>query len=397
MAATQTSAGERRRSYEGPAIFSHGFRPFFLFGALYAGLAVPLWLAALVSGVELRGAITAVDWHIHEMTFGYLAAIIAGFILTAVPNWTGRLPVMGLPLATLFLVWVAGRIAVAVAPSLWIVLCVDASFLVILCAVVWREVIAGRNWRNLPVCVLITLFALANILFHLGLRFDGPSGYGTRLALGVAALLIGMIGGRITPSFTRNWMARLNVKPLPAPFGRFDQFTLMCAGTGIVSWIVAPDASFTGYAVLLAGALHVVRLFRWHGELTLREPIVAILHLGYAWLALAFVLIGAAILWPSTIEMSAALHALTAGAIGTMTLAVMTRASLGHTGRAIAANNSILAIYALVTFGAILRVGATLMPFPYEHTLLAGGFAWAAAFLLFFLSYAPILLGERST
>lgn len=386
------TASERRRAYAGPALFAYGFRPFFLFGALYAGLALPLWLAILLAGMELPGSITAVDWHVHEMIFGYLAAVIAGFILTAIPNWTGRLPVLGAPLALLFLCWLAGRVATVLIQPPWIVLAADSAFLVLLSGVVWREVLSGGNWRNAPVCVLISLIAAANILFHLGLQFDAVAGYGTRLALGVTALLIGMIGGRIIPSFTRNWMARLHIEPLPAPFGRFDKAALLGAAAAVVSWIIAPDSQLTGGLLALAGLLHGVRLFRWRGDRTLREPIVTILHVGYGWLVIAFVLMGMAVLVPALVDESSALHALTTGAIGTMTLAVMTRASLGHSGRAIQTDPATLVIYLLITAGATLRVSAAYLPMDYQTALAIGGALWSGAFLLFFAAYAPLLL-----
>ena len=391
-----TSAGERPRNYGGPAILSYGFRPFFLFGSLYAGCAVAAWIWMIAEGTSLPGLFQGVAWHSHEMIFGYLAAIVAGFILTAVPNWTGSLPVRGAPLGALVLVWFAGRIAIAIVPWPWIALLIDAAFLILLAAVLWREVVAGRNWRNAPVCVLISIFAAANILAHLGLSFENLAGYGDRLALGVAALLIGLIGGRVVPSFTRNWMARLGVEPKPAPFGRFDQGVLIVAALALAWWVAAPTAFTTGAMLVAGGLLHLVRLARWRGDMTLREPIVAILHVGYLWLAIAFVMIGGAILFPDVIGASSSLHALGAGAIGTMTLAIMTRATLGHTGHEITANTATLAIYCLVTIGSVARVAAPYLPVDYVLAIGVGGAAWAAAFLLFSLAYGPLLLRRDS-
>ena len=386
------SAGERRRSYDGPAILSYGFRPFFLFGSLYAGCAVLAWIWMITNGISLPGAFQGVAWHAHEMIFGYLAAIIAGFILTAVPNWTGRLPVRGAPLGALVLAWFAGRIAVAIVPWPWIALSIDAAFPILLAAGVWREIIAGRDWRNAPICVLISVLAAANILAHLGQSYEDLSGYGDRLALGVAALLIGLIGGRVVPSFTRNWMARLGVEPKPAPFGRFDQGVLIISALALATWVAAPAALISGVMLVAAGLLHLVRLARWRGDKTLQEPIVAILHLGYFWLALAFLMIGGAIVFPTTIDASSSLHALGAGAIGTMTLAVMTRATLGHTGHDITASAATLAIYCLVTIGAVARVAAPYLPVDYVMAIGVGGAVWAGAFLLFALAYGPLLL-----
>lgn len=386
------AADRRRRGPADLAVFSRGFRPFFLLGALYAGLALPAWLVVLHAGLVLPGSLEGLSWHAHEMIFGYLAAIIAGFVLTAVPNWTGRLPVSGNGLILLVLLWLAGRIAVNLPLQPVPVLVIDTAFMLVLAAVLWREIATGRNWRNLPVCALISIFALANVLFHLEATYPALDGLGQRLALAVTALLIGLIGGRITPSFTRNWMAQLNIEPLPVPFGLFDKVTLACAALGLASWVALPDSRASGVMLLVAGALHLARLLRWRGGKTLREPIVAILHLGYAWLAAALLLLGLAAVAPTAVDGSTALHALTAGAIGTMTLAVMTRASRGHTGRELAADPSTLMIYGLVTLGAVSRVMAGLAPGGYNLLLMAGGAAWSAAFLLFVLAYGPMLL-----
>lgn len=396
MDKTSPSAGERRRSYNGPAIFSHGFRPFFLFGSLYAGGAVVFWIAMLAHGTNLPGSFQGFAWHAHEMIFGYVAAIVAGFVLTAVPNWTGRMPVSGAPLGLLLAAWLSGRVALAAFPWPWIAFVTDMAFLLLLSAGLWREILAGRNWRNVPVCVLVSLLAAANVLSHAGQQYAVVAGYGDRLALGAVAMLIGLIGGRVVPSFTRNWMARLGIDPKPAPFGRFDQGVLLVAAAALTCWVIAPEASATGIMLAVAGGLHLARLLRWHGAPSMREPIVAVLHLGYMWLALAFIGLGGSVLFPVMLDASSSLHMLTAGAIGTMTLAIMTRASLGHTGHAITAGPATLAIYALVTVGAIARSSAAYLSADYVLTISAGGILWAAAFLLFAIAYGP-LLWRRST
>ncbi|MGD9868080.1 MAG: NnrS family protein [Hyphomicrobiales bacterium] len=397
MIRLQAAVGARRRDrrLENLAVLSRGFRPFFLLGALHAGLLVPAWLAILNTGLALPGALDGLSWHVHEMIYGYLAAVVAGFVLTAVPNWTGRLPVAGRPLLMLVALWAAGRIAVNLPIPVAVAAVVDAGFLLVLAAMLWREIAAGRNWRNLPVCVLVTIFALSNVLFHAGPAVPELAGIGERMALAVMALLIGLIGGRITPSFTRNWMARLNVEPLPAPFGRFDQLTMAASAIALAGWVLQPEAKITGAMLVGSGVMHVIRLLRWHGEKTLREPLVAILHLGYAWLAAALLLMGLAVFFPAAIDSSTALHSLTAGAIGTMTLAVMTRASRGHTGRELTADAATIAIYTLVTAGALFRVCAGLIPGSYDTLLLAGGIAWSAAFLAFVASYGPMLVQSQ--
>jgi uncharacterized protein involved in response to NO len=376
----------------GLALLSYGFRPFFLFGAITAAAAVPVWLAMQLHGFQPAGPFDALRWHAHEMIFGYLAAIIAGFILTAVPNWTGRFPLSGLPLAMLVGLWLVGRVAsIAVSSGMW-ALVLDGAFLVVLAGAVWREIAAGGNLRNMPIAALVSLFAAANILFHLEGWGLVPYGLGERLALGAAAVMIALIGGRIVPSFTRNWMARLALEPLPAPFGAFDKVVLVLGALAVVGWIVRPGAAWVGALLLAAGILHLVRLVRWRGLASIREPIVLILHVGYFWLAASFVLMGLAALVPAAVQASTALHALSAGAVGTMTLAVMTRASLGHTGRAIVAGPATLLAYGLVTCGALLRVAAPWLGDWYLAALALGAIMWSGAFAVFVLAYAALLV-----
>jgi uncharacterized protein involved in response to NO len=394
-----TAGGNAGRDRRGrvtslPPILHYGFRPFFFLAALYAGLAVPAWLLIYRAGTDLPGPFSGVAWHAHEMLFGYLAAVIAGFILTAVPNWTGRLPLSGWSLAGLVVLWFAGRAATALVADPLTAMAIDLAFPAVLATAIWREVIAGGNWRNAPVAAMLTLFGLANAVHHgesLGLV---PEGLGTRLALGVITMLIALIGGRIVPSFTRNWLVKRGVARLPAPFGRPDKAALLVAAVAMALWVAAPDTDLAGYALLASGALLVVRLLRWAGAATWREPIVLVLHAGYGWLAISVLLLGAAALW-SAISSSAAVHALTAGAVGTMTLAVMTRASLGHTGRDIRADGWTIGTYVAVTAGAVLRVAAPFTDGFYLPLLVAGGTLWSAAFLLFALRYAPILWRHR--
>jgi uncharacterized protein involved in response to NO len=381
-----------QRNAKLPALFSYGFRPFFLGGAMAAALAVPLWLVMLATAAEPAGPFSALNWHAHEMIFGYLAAVVAGFVLTAVPNWTGRLPVTGWPLIGLFGLWVAGRLACAAMPWPVAAAIVDMAFLVTLAGVVWREIGAGRHLGSLPVAALITLLALANLVFHLQAQWPGLAGYGERMALGGAALLISLIGGRITPSFTRNWLAKAGLSPLPTPFGRYDKITIGATVAAVALWVGDPQGPATGAVLALAGVLHLVRVARWRGLSARREPIVLIMHLGYLWLAVSLLLMGLAALAPGVIDATTALHALSAGAVGTMTLAVMTRASLGHTGRAIVTSRATLTIYLLVTLGAIGRVAAPFTGEFYLATLFAGGMLWSASFGLFVLAYAPVLL-----
>ncbi len=386
------TAGEKRRAYGGPAFFSHGFRPFFFLGACFAVLAIPIWLAGFTHGYSVGE--DALRWHIHEMLFGYLAAIIAGFLMTAIPNWTGRLPVMGWSLALFAGVWICGRIAMLFGGGL-AVAATDSAFLILLAMFAWREVLSGKNWRNLPVCLFVSLFALGNILFHLETVLALPYGIGQRTGLAIAAMLMSLIGGRIIPSFSINWMKRHGVQPDTAPFGSFDKLVLAVTAVTMIGWIAAPFAPLNGYALLIVGFLHLARLFRWRGWKTVAEPLVAILHIAYGWLVLAFLALGAAIVRPDLITPSLALHVLTAGAIGQLTMAVMTRASLGHCGRALEASLGTIAIYALIFIGAALRLIGPVTPLDYSLVMTVSGAVWISGFALFAILYGPMLFTPR--
>ncbi len=377
-----------------PPILQYGFRPFFFLAATYAGAAIPVWLWLYFSGQALPGPFPGLHWHAHEMLFGYLQAVLAGFVLTAIPNWTGRLPLSGWPLAGLVSLWLAGRVACAAAPDPAAAFLVDISFPMVLGLAVWREVIAGRNWKNTPVAVMITLFGLANALDHAANLGFVPQDLGVRLALGAIAMLLALIGGRIVPSFTRNWLVKNGASHLPASFGTLDKAALAATGVGVAAWVAAPELPAAGIMLGLAGFLLMARLARWQGHRTMREPIVLILHVGYAWLGLALLLLGGSVLLDQ-LPQGSALHALTAGAIGTMTLAVMTRASLGHTGREIVAGRAMIAAYAAVTIGATFRVAAPVAEDWYPHLLVCGAALWSGAFLLFAICYAPILWSRR--
>jgi len=360
-------------------MWSAGFRPFFLLAALWAAIAVPLWLAVYAHGYALRTPLPALFWHGHEMVFGYGLAAVAGFLLTAIPNWTGRLPVRGTPLFALAALWLAGRIALFT-PLAWIELAFPAALIL----VVARELVAGRNWRNLPMLAALTLIFIADLLVHL----QWP-GLGNRLGLAMLLALIALVGGRIIPSFTRNWLAKNRPGRQPAPTDRLDVACLAAIVAGLAAFAAAPDAAPAPFLETLAGAAAAIRLSRWRGLATVREPLLFVLHAGYAWLALGLLLVGLNGVFAWTAP-SSVLHALAVGAVGTMTLAVMTRASLGHTGHALTAGGGTVAIYALVSLGAVLRVAAQTP----AMTSLAG-LAWAAAFALFALLYGPLLVGIK--
>ncbi|MBS0410559.1 MAG: NnrS family protein [Proteobacteria bacterium] len=390
------NTASRRRAYTGHPLFSIGLRPFFLAAAAWPAATVPIWVLAWLGVAPFAGAMTR-DWHVHEMLFGYLAAVVAGFLLTAVPNWTGRMPVIGRPLAGLAGLWLAGRLAMLAAPTATWAGVTDSLFLVVFAAVIWREVLAGRNWRNLPVGGLVTLLALANIGLHLRGQAPELALASERVALGAAAVLIALIGGRVTPSFTRNWLIKRGATALPATASRFDTAVIVATALGAAAWALAPESRTAGVLLAVAGAANLARLTRWRGLATRAEPLVWILHVGYAWLGVGLIALGAAALAPAHIARSAGVHALTVGAIGVMTLAMMTRATRGHTGRSLETGPYTLALYALANLAAILRVLAALAPEQQAMLLGLASLAWSGAFALFLLVYGPMLTGPRAT
>lgn len=381
-------SAETYRTYRGPALFARGFRPFFLGAGLYAAIAIPIW----VSQIGFSGQYDTLAWHSHEMVFGYISAVLTGFLLTAIPNWTGRMPVTGWPLAALFALWIAGRLVPLVAESVGpAALALEASFLVVLAGLAWREVLAGDNRRNMPICALVSFFALANILFYLEPVIGLEPGTAIRAALAVIAMLISLVGGRITPSFTNNWLVKRGASALPAPFGRFDVASLAVAAVALVLWALQPAANATGVALWAAAAMHLVRLARWQGWRTAGEPLLLVLHIAYAWLPVSLCLLALntgvfGLYWPAN-----GLHALTAGLIGMMTVAVMSRAILGHTGRQLTAGLGTTIIFVLIFLGAALRVAAPVLPLDLTVVLHSAGTLWAAGYLLFVVIYGRLV------
>ncbi|MCC6919334.1 MAG: NnrS family protein [Alphaproteobacteria bacterium] len=380
-----------------PPFLRAGFRPFFLGGALWALTVMTLWVCFLAGELDLPTAFDALAWHRHEMLFGYLGAVIAGFLLTAIPNWTGRLPMAGRGLAALAGLWLCARLALLFSAPLGPLpaFLADVGFLAALAAVAAREVLAAHN-RNLPVVLVVTLLAVANGLDHAE-QFGAPipTGLGWRLGFGLVLMLVSLIGGRIIPSFTRNWLAKQGRQQgLPTQPGRFDMATLAATAVAMVSWVALPDSPYAGALLIVASVLQAVRLSRWSGLHTMAEPLVFILHVSYAWLPLGLLLLGAST-FSDHVPPAAALHALSAGGMASMTLAVMTRATLGHTGRDLHADGWTLAIYVLVNLGAAVRVSAPVLPVDFLGAMSLAGTLWAGAFVLFVLAYGPSMLRAR--
>ncbi|MGH8150055.1 MAG: NnrS family protein [Steroidobacteraceae bacterium] len=404
-------------------LWTVGFRPFFLAASLWSAVAIAMWIVMLFTGYALPSRFDPLRWHIHEMLFGFVPAAIAGFLLTAIPTWTGRKPIRGALLAGLAALWLAGRIACALSASLpfWFAAGVDLAFLFALAAVMLREVALARSWRNLPMPMPVALLGVADLLMYLEAAGRAvPAGLGWRLGLAALMILVSVVGGRIIPAFTRNWLARrvsrrepgrepwtgsgptstaglvLRVGPaLGSPAGRaLDRLTLGVLHAGLVGWAFLPGAHVFAVLLILASALLLWRLARWGGVATFAEPLLAVLHVGYGWLMVGAALLGVSVLTPA-IPLAAAVHALTAGTIGTLILAVMTRVSLGHTGRPLEAGGATVAIYLLVNVAAAMRVIAELAIGVFVPLVLLSALLWVAAFLLFVVRYGPMLAAPR--
>lgn len=391
------TTSQQRRAYKGLTIFSLGFRPFFFGAGLWAALAMGLWVFFLAAGINAPSRFSGVDWHLHEFVFGYTSAVIAGFLLTAVPNWTGRMPVMGWPVAALAGLWLAGRIALLFSLYLPPLLApiIDLSFIAVLAIIIAREIIAGKNWRNLKVLIILALIGGANGFFHYeALITAGFDGYGIRAGVALIIMLIMVVGGRIIPSFTRNWLMRQPKGRLPAPMDNFDKATMAASAAALLLWVTFPESAATRPLAALAGILNLIRLARWAGHRTLKEPLVTILHIGFFFIPYGFLTIAAGDLLPGWNRASQIPHSFTAGAIGLITLAMLTRTSLGHSGRPLAATKTVATIYALVLLGVFTRVAGEYLP-DIEPLLHAAAAFWILGFGLFAVAFVPIFFKPR--
>jgi uncharacterized protein involved in response to NO len=392
------SSAVRAAGREPPAILTLAFRPFFLAASLWSALALALWIVLFTIGRGLPSRFNPLSWHIHEMLFGFVLAAIAGFMLTAIPNWTGRTPIRGAALGGLVLLWVLGRLACLTSALIPVGLAaaIDLAFPFLLCAVAAREIIAARNWRNLAMPAPIGVLGFADLLMYLeSAGFAVPPGLGWRLGLATIIVLISVIGGRIIPSFTRNWLVKRGVAGLPAVHGRLDRAALGSLHGGLIGWALLPAFRPLGVLLLLAAALNLWRLVRWRGVATLAEPLLTILHVGYAWVISGAALLGATML-TSAIPQAAAIHAFTAGAIGTMILAVMTRVALGHTGRPLEADRATALIYVLVNLAAATRVVGSIASGSFVLLVGISAILWVASFALFTVWYGPMLTAPRA-
>lgn len=378
-----------------PSLLALGFRPFFLAAALWAGLGMLLWVGILAGKVPAPAHYGPTAWHAHELLFGYVGAVIAGFLLTAVRNWTGIDTPTGWSLGALALLWLAGRMAPFLALPDTLIALVDLAFFPALAAALWRPIWRGRNRVNRVFLVLLAAMTLASALVHaqaLGL-IQGGATRGNRLMLDLILLTLLLVAGRVMPFFTERAVA--GAKPIVRPW--VERLTFVLAAALLGANLAAPGSlgSLGSGAIALGlGAVQAVRLAGWHHPGAWRIPILAVLHAGYLWLIAGYLLGGLAGL--GLLPAFPALHALTAGAIAVMTLGMMARVTLGHTGREMRSSALTNLAFVLVNAAALTRVVTPLvLPAAYGATLMVSGALWILAFGLFLWVHAPMLVRPR--
>ena len=378
-----------------PAVLGYGFRPFFLLAAIHALVALPLWIALLHGRSPLQPALPAYAWHAHEMLYGFVAAAIAGFLLTAVPSWTGRRGYAGAPLAALVLLWLAGRLLMTLPLGLgtgWAAV-IDLAFLPALALTILPALIRSGNRRNFMFIALLALLFAANLQFHLDAAHDAGT---LRLGLNTMLLMLTMLGGRMIPAFTSAGLKQLGLEVRIARYRLLDRAALLCVVGVLLVDLAYPDGRLAALVAAGAALLLAVQLGRWHGQRTLTMPILWVLHVAYAWLPICLAL-KAATLAGVPVPGNLWVHALSVGAMATMIIGVMSRAALGHTGRALIAPAGIVLAYLLVTAAALARVfGPLLYPAGSLTWFSLSALSWSLAFALFVIIYAPILCRPRA-
>lgn len=382
---------QTRTSLANAPLWSYGFRPFFLAAALVAPLLVACWLAALLAGHPLSPYFDPLTWHAHEMLFGFAGAMIAGFLLTAVPNWTGSQAVHGTPLAFLAVLWSLGRVLPLLTDSP-LVTVVDLAFLPTLAAFLVPPLWKKRDRKSLVFIPILGGLWGANLLMHLQVLTDRPglAAIGLKVALGLIITLIVIIGGRVIPFFTERALphnANLQRRRVGIEAVAVLSALLLPAMDAMPSWLVAT-------LCLVAALAHMVRMIGWCVPGVHAIPLLWVLYAGYAWIGVGFALKGLAAL--GLVAVTAATHAFTAGAMGVVGLGIMARASLGHTGRALQPSRLTVVSFHCAIAAAILRVAGPLLSWPARPVLIGSGWLWAIAFLSFLIVYIPILTRPRA-
>lgn len=366
-----------------------GFRPFYLLAAAFAALAVPLWLARYFGHAAWLSRVD-MNWHTHEMLFGFAIAVIVGFLYTAARNWTGLWTPRRGHLAALAALWLAGRAAMLLAPPL-LAAVVDVLFLPFAAWPLYRVLKRAGNRRNMFLPVLLGLLTLINIAFHcaaLGWLEISPISV-IEAGILVVVCIESVIGGRVIPMFTTNAIGAKTVT-----HGGRDRINLALTAAAGLAWISFPLSPLSAALAFAAGCSQLVRLAGWKFWLTWRTPLLWILHLSYAWIAFGFLLLSLSALKLS--PATAAFHALAVGSMGGLIIGMITRTALGHTGRMLKAGAGETAMYVLIQIGVVARLCAAFNMMGHrDDALLLAGASWSAAFLLYLFIYGPYLFRPR--
>ena len=383
---------QKRPPITGWAPFALGFRPFFLAAGVYAVLLMGLWILVL-RGNLATGHLSPPVWHGHEMLFGFAVAVIAGFLLTAGQNWTGIRTPSGHSLAMLFLLWLAGRLSfLVVGMPAWLVAIIDLSFLPTLALVMALPILKAKQRHNAPFPLMLLVLAAANALVHLeGLGMTSDTArLGLHLGVFVVVAMMTVMGGRVIPSFTDN-----KLRTRARRWKTIEWLVPAATLAALIAALAAPDSPVTALLAAIAATAHAVRLAGWYTSKLWSVPLLWILHLGYAWIPLGFALLAMSA-GGLGVAFSSSLHAFTAGAIGVLTLGMMSRVSLGHTGRMLEPPAVMTLAFVAINLAALIRVALPLLvPAMYMAGMMAAGLVWVAAFGLFAALYAPMLLRPR--
>lgn len=380
-----------------PIVFAYGFRIFFISAAAYALVLMAAWVGHFAFGLDIAGS-NPLAWHAHELLFGVVAAAIAGFLLTAVPNWTSKPRLHGWALLLLWGLWLAARVGYfAVDPAggdlaALAVRLIDLAFLPGLALVIAAPILESGNRRNFVMVALLLGLFVANLLHGIPATARAAA-FGS---IDLVSVLMALIAGRITPAFTRNWLMRSGRgEPLPRSHAWLDGAAMTALIAMLLAALFDSETMLVAALAMAAAGLHLLRLIGWHGWRAASDPLIWVLHLGYLWIVIGLALRGIGILFDA-VPPTAWLHAIGVGAMGTLILGVMARVALGHTGRALQLPRFGGWMFGLITLAAAVRVGAALGQLPYMLSIQIAGLAWMLAFALFLILYIPILFAPRA-
>jgi len=377
-------------------LFALGFRPFYSLAAIFAIVSILFWLLSLTGVFHTGSYLRGIFWHSHEMVFGFAIAVMTGFLLTAVRNWTGLPTPTGVALVALAAVWLAGRLLIITGPPM-LAAFVDVAFVPMLAVAIAFPIIRSRNQRNYKIVVLLVLISIANVVYHLASLGPLPSwlAYTTVItAIDLITILFAIVAGRVIPAFTKNAIPESQPRhAVWLEFLSFGSLVLIVVARVSSDWVSIPLLVPTAI-IVVAAASHALRLALWQPQLTVGNPLLWMMPVAYSWLPVALFL--RALAGYSVVSQGAWIHALTTGAISGLMLAMMMRSSLGHTGRPLVANGMDMTAFLMLQLAAIIRVAAGLFATElYQPVVIASGLIWILAFGVFLTRYLPMLMQPR--